>query len=168
MPRFEIYDMHTQWKLGEVTAATKGTARIAARNQWPNHQIGTIKERANGGYDKHQTPPDANLTEPDQYTYAANAIEPHPSGDCREGMNEPKRKTEAELNEWINKAMLACLAHWGRYWKSKLRECWGNGNYPSNLDSEALQYARNAFGPDWLTKYRLPKNSTEWKELKRN
>lgn len=57
----------------------------------------------------------------------------------------------------------ACLTRYaaqeGRYWKSKLRDCWFNANYPGVDDNDAscLQRLRNSqwFGPEGLIKFRL-------------
>lgn len=53
-------------------------------------------------------------------------------------------------------ALRCFAAQYGRRWKSELRDCWMTGNYPSDCDSAALQNVRNAFGPSWLVRFRLP------------
>jgi hypothetical protein len=45
----------------------------------------------------------------------------------------------------------------GRRWKSDLRDCWMRVDYPSSLDSGALQTLRNSesFGPGGLVRFKL-------------
>lgn len=48
-------------------------------------------------------------------------------------------------------------AHYGRTWKSRLRDCWERGGYypdaVSGDDCALLQQVRNTAGPAWLVRY---------------
>lgn len=56
-------------------------------------------------------------------------------------------------------ALRTYAAEHGRYWKSTLHDAWMTGNYDGSADSGALQLVRNAFGPSWLTRFKLPPGS---------
>lgn len=54
-------------------------------------------------------------------------------------------------------ALVSFAARHGRTWKSKLRQAWFDGQYPSMYDaSNYLQQIRNGFGPTWLQSIRIP------------
>lgn len=63
------------------------------------------------------------------------------------------------LTEREEAALAQVAKDYGRRWKQELRGWWENGNYPSWLDSGALQTLRNSgdFGPSGLINFRLPK-----------
>lgn len=47
----------------------------------------------------------------------------------------------------------------GRNWKSNLRQAWMTGIYDEYAGTgrrDLLQQVRNAFGPTWLVRFRLP------------
>ena len=62
-----------------------------------------------------------------------------------------------ELTSREQEAIKACAAYFGRRWKSDLRDCWMRVDYPSSLDSGALQTLRNSesFGPSGLVRFKL-------------
>lgn len=60
-----------------------------------------------------------------------------------------------DLSEKQRTAVIAFRDTYGRYWKSKLRECWMKAEYPRGLPEDhaaLLQQVRNQFGPEWLAK----------------
>jgi hypothetical protein len=67
------------------------------------------------------------------------------------------KTAKLEVNDNQYQALQKAKKHWGRTWKSKLRECWKNGIYPASLrDCKAeLQQVRNEGGPTWLQKFRF-------------
>ena len=65
-----------------------------------------------------------------------------------------KQPTQNELD-----AIARFAAREGRRWKSILREEWMDAcaGLMDDPDQSILQYIRNAYGPEWLVRYRLPK-----------
>ena len=59
----------------------------------------------------------------------------------------------AALRAWANEH--------GRNWKAALRLAWETGGDDGSESDAALQRLRNRLGPRWLTKYRLPVNSSD-------
>lgn len=75
---------------------------------------------------------------------SAGAIDnapPHPSG-----------LTPAQLT-----ALHAAQAHFGHWWKGKLKDCWMSDRYPTQLHDHAptLQHIRNTIGGHGLNKIKL-------------
>lgn len=62
-------------------------------------------------------------------------------------------------------ALRAFASTHGRNWKSVLRDSWMSGIYPTDCDSASLQQVRNAFGPSWLVRFRLPDPQCRMAEL---
>jgi len=57
-------------------------------------------------------------------------------------------------------AVRAFATRYGRTWKAMLRTAWTDGRYPyyvSSDDRALLQQVRNAYGPAWLTKFKIAK-----------
>jgi hypothetical protein len=67
----------------------------------------------------------------------------------------------ADLTDWEVRALRAFAAAHGRSWKSKLTfDYWMNARLwhgPEAGMGAALHRLRNAYGPSWLQRYRLPK-----------
>jgi hypothetical protein len=47
----------------------------------------------------------------------------------------------------------------GRSWKQELNFMWFDGRDANEPDGGYLRQIRNAFGPEWLVGYRLPKET---------
>lgn len=62
-----------------------------------------------------------------------------------------------ELTDAQYKALEAVYEHYGRLWKSRLRQSWETGKYTYFLQEyqSELQQIRNDFGPSWLTRFRF-------------
>jgi|SRR5882724_13204734 len=56
-------------------------------------------------------------------------------------------------------ALLAYAASHGRTWKAQLNHAWMTGQYDAGDDSSALQQVRNSFGPSWLVRFKLPRQT---------
>jgi hypothetical protein len=56
-------------------------------------------------------------------------------------------------------ALRTWALRFGRNWKVALRDAWMDGDYQGFEDSHLLQQVRNTFGPSWLVRFYLPKDS---------
>jgi hypothetical protein len=59
------------------------------------------------------------------------------------------------------KALRSYAEAHGRTWKSQLHDTWMTGRYDSSDDSMNLQQVRNEFGPSWLVRFHLPKDTVK-------